>query len=287
LIRRINCPRPGFHVTRQSFEKHVKPMTQHPFTKALLEIAHKAGDLIMSYYGPDIAVAHKADQSPVTQADQAAEDVILEALETLAPDIPVISEEAAGAGRLPAVGRRFLLVDPLDGTKEFIRQNGEFTVNIGLIEQHRPVAGVVFAPALNRVFWTGRSDNAHAGRLDHASAFHIEDERIITVRDKPQNGLTVIASRSHANRASEDLLRDYKVAETIAAGSSLKFCLIAAGEADLYPRAGRTMEWDTAAGHAVLHAAGGSVVKLDETPLVYGKADAQFANPPFLARSWQ
>jgi len=270
-----------------SFDNHLKPMTQHPFTKALLEIAHNAGNLIMSYYGRDMAVAYKADQTPVTQADEAAEGVILEALETLAPDIPVISEEAAGAGPLPRVGSQFFLVDPLDGTKEFIRQNGEFTVNIGLIENRRPVAGVVYAPALSRVFWTGRGDTAHAGRLDHAGKFHIKDERIITVRDKPQHGFTVIASRSHANRASEDLLRDYVVADTIAAGSSLKFCLIAAGEADLYPRAGRTMEWDTAAGHAVLQAAGGSVVQLDETPLVYGKTGAQFANPPFLARSWR
>ncbi|MEZ5626973.1 MAG: 3'(2'),5'-bisphosphate nucleotidase CysQ [Rhodocyclaceae bacterium] len=240
----------------------------------LLPIARDAGELIMTIYRSDFSVRGKADQSPVTEADERAEALILPALAALLPGTPIIAEEAVAAGKVPSVGERFWLVDPLDGTKEFISRNGEFTVNIALIENGRPTLGVVLAPALDRLF---------AGAVGHGA--FIEDangRRPIAVRAAPEAGLTVVASRSHGDAAALDaFLAGRQVAELRGAGSSLKICLIAAGEADLYPRLGRTMEWDIAAGHAVLAAAGGQLTRIDGTPLRYGKPD--FANPHFVA----
>lgn len=241
---------------------------------ALLPIARAAGDEIMRIYATDFAVRGKTDASPVTEADERAEALILPALARLSPDIPVVSEEEAAAGRIPAVGERFWLVDPLDGTKEFISRNGEFTVNIALIEHGAPMLGVVFAPALDRLF---------AGAAGIGAT--VEDKgvrRTIACRTPPAEGLTVVASRSHGDaEALAAFLAGRKVASQTNAGSSLKLCLVAAGEADVYPRLGRTMEWDSAAGDAVLRAAGGIVRTLDGTTLRYGKAD--FANPHFAA----
>jgi 3'(2'), 5'-bisphosphate nucleotidase len=241
---------------------------------ALVPLARRAGDVIMSVYATDFEVRGKEDASPVTEADERAEAVILAGLAALAPSIPVVAEEAVAAGRIPEVAGRFWLVDPLDGTKEFIRRNGEFTVNIALIEAGRPVLGVVFAPALDRLY-------AGAAGL---GAF-VEDDRnhrAIHCRLPPAEGFTVVASRSHGDAVALDaFLAHRKVAQLVSAGSSLKLCLIAAGEADLYPRLGRTMEWDIAAGHAVLAAAGGQVEQLDGTDFRYGKPG--FENPHFVA----
>ena len=248
--------------------------TPQALLDALLPIARQAGAAIMDIYATDFAVRGKADASPVTEADERAEALILPALASLTPDIPIVAEEAAAAGRIPSVGERFWLVDPLDGTKEFINRNGEFTVNIALIENGSPVLGVVFAPALDRLF-------AGAAGL---GAF-VEDKgvrRDIVCRTEPAEGLTVVASRSHGDAdALANFLAGRKVARQTNAGSSLKLCLVAAGEADVYPRLGRTMEWDIAAGDAVLRAAGGIVRTLDGPALRYGKAD--FANPHFAA----
>ena len=248
--------------------------TPQALLDALLPIARQAGAAIMDIYATDFAVRGKADASPVTEADERAEALILPALASLTPDIPIVAEEAAAAGRIPSVGERFWLVDPLDGTKEFINRNGEFTVNIALIENGSPVLGVVFAPALDRLF-------AGAAGL---GAF-VEDKgvrRDIVCRTEPAEGLTVVASRSHGDaEALASFLAGRKVARQTNAGSSLKLCLVAAGEADVYPRLGRTMEWDIAAGDAVLRAAGGIVRTLDGPALRYGKAD--FANPHFAA----
>lgn len=242
--------------------------------EALLPVARAAGQAILGIYATDFEVRGKADASPVTEADERAEAVILPELARLTPDIPVVSEEAAAAGRIPRVGERFWLVDPLDGTKEFISRNGEFTVNIALIEQGRPVLGVVLAPAIDRLF---------AG-ADGVGAF-VEEQgqrRAIACRRVPAEGLTVVASRSHGDAAAlEKFLAGRKVASQTNAGSSLKLCLVAAGEADVYPRLGRTMEWDIAAGDAVLRAAGGLVTTLDGRPLNYGKPG--FDNPHFAA----
>jgi 3'(2'), 5'-bisphosphate nucleotidase len=240
----------------------------------LLPVARAAGKAILEIYATDFAVTRKSDASPVTEADDQAEAIIISALETITPDIPIVSEEAASAGHIPKIGTRFWLVDPLDGTKEFIGRNGEFTVNIGLIENLKPSLGIVFAPALDRMF---------AG-VEGGGAF-LEDSgkrQPIACRRPPDQGLTVVASRSYGDAAALDgFLAGRKVASRTTAGSSLKLCLVAAGEADIYPRLGRTMEWDIAAGHAILKAAGGRVRTLDGAELAYGKPD--FANPHFFA----
>jgi 3'(2'), 5'-bisphosphate nucleotidase len=241
---------------------------------AIRPIAEEAGKATLRFYGLTEATA-KADGSPVTAADQAAEDIILPALRRLTPDIPVVSEEEASKGLSPEVtGNRFWLVDPLDGTKEFLSGNGEFTVNIALVENGQPVLGVVVVPALGETYagaapGTAVLEDAHG-------------ERPISVRSPPQAGLTVVGSRSHGDAAAmEAFLNGRKVEQFRAAGSSLKLCLIARGEADLYPRLGTTMEWDIAAGHAVLRAAGGRVTLLDGAPFTYGKRD--YRNPHFAA----
>lgn len=250
------------------------------FMQALTGLAIAAGAEIMAIYGSDFPARAKGDLTPVTEADEAAEKIILAGLSRLSPDIPAISEEAAAVGIIPAVAERFFLVDPLDGTREFISKNGEFTVNIALVEDGAPVAGVVLAPALSRVFWGEKGHGAaHGLVVDGAvAAWHP-----LRVRPLPSEGATVVASRSHRDQATDDYLKTVKVKSLCSAGSSLKFCLVAAGEADLYPRFGRTMEWDTAAGHAVLLAAGGKVLTADGAPLVYGKRERGFDNPGFIA----
>lgn len=252
-----------------------------PETRFLLDglaaIAREAGQVIMAVYATDFTVRGKNDASPVTEADERAEAVIVRGLEQLAPGIPIVAEEAVAAGRMPELGRRFWLVDPLDGTKEFISRNGEFTVNIALIEAGEPVLGVVFAPAL------GDAGHLYAGaRETGASLDEGAGARPIRCREVPAEGLTVVASRSHGDAAALDaFLAGRRVATTTNAGSSLKLCLVARGAADLYPRLGRTMEWDIAAGHAVLLAAGGQVCDLQGEPLRYGKPGLD--NPHFAA----
>lgn len=254
----------------------------------LCGLALKAGVAIMAHYdsGNQIAVTHKQDNSPVTKADQDAEDIILPGLAELAPHIPVVSEEQASRGSIPKLDGSFFLVDPLDGTKEFLNRNGEFTVNIALIENRHPVLGVVYAPAKNRMFFgfgTGKAFEI-AITPSSARAFDLGSAKPISARKPAHDGLVVIASRTHRDTKTDEYLAAYNVKEFLAAGSSLKFCLIAAGEADLYPRHGRTMEWDTAAGHAVLASAGGSVCQLDGAPLLYGKVERGLDNPFFVAR---
>jgi 3'(2'), 5'-bisphosphate nucleotidase len=241
---------------------------------AIRPIAEEAGRATLAFYGDKAGVREKADGSPVTLADEAAEAVILPALRALTPEIPVVSEEEAAQGLAPtSVGARFWLVDPLDGTKEFLSGNGEFTVNIALIEDGRPVLGVVVAPALGETY---------AGAAGQAFLTDGQGERAMLCRHTPEEGETVVGSRSHGDAtAMEAFLHGRKVAAFRAAGSSLKLCLIARGEADLYPRLGTTMEWDIAAGHAVLAAAGGRVTTLDGAPFAYGKPD--FRNPHFVA----
>ncbi len=241
---------------------------------AVRDIADEAGQATLRFYGVSEAM-EKADGSPVTAADQASEDIILPALRHLTPDIPVISEEESSKGLSPDVtGARFWLVDPLDGTKEFLGGNGEFTVNIALIEHRVPVLGVVVAPALGLHY---------AGTLPGSAILRdARGERAIAVRKPPAEGLTVVGSRSHGDAAAmEAFLAGRRVASFRSAGSSLKLCLIASGEADLYPRLGTTMEWDIAAGHAVLRAAGGTVTTVGGDEFLYGKP--AYRNPHFVA----
>lgn len=245
-------------------------------TETICDIARKASIVIMEIYESDFKVETKDDRSPVTEADKQAEVVILKELGKSFPDIPVISEEAFSGGARPMIGNQFFLVDPVDGTKEFISKNGEFTVNIGLIKDGHPIAGVVYAPAKERLF----AGNIENGAFEETGGTH----KPISVNDPEDGGLIAVASRSHRDSKTDEYLNHYNIKDMVAAGSSLKFCLVATGEADIYPRHGRTMEWDTAAGHAVLSAAGGKVTKLDGSPFLYGKTEDGFANPFFVAK---
>lgn len=243
-----------------------------------------AGREIMQVFRDGPTVQTKSDLSPVTEADERAEAVILAALAERFPNIPVVAEEAVAAGYTPETANRsFILVDPLDGTKEFIRKSTDFTVNIALIEAGVPVIGIVYAPARG-VAYVGDAKGARKIEVD--SAFQPTSRQAIQVRAS-QGSLVALASRSHNSPETDEFLRQKGITETTSVGSSLKFCLVADGSADVYPRFGRTMEWDTAAGDAVLRAAGGMTVGLDNKPLPYGKInqshDADFANPSFIA----
>jgi 3'(2'), 5'-bisphosphate nucleotidase len=249
----------------------------------LLHLAQLAAKEIMTVYASDFAVNAKADLSPVTEADAMAEKVILQGLRHAWPNTPILAEEAAAAGKIPVLGKRFFLVDPLDGTKEFVSRNGEFTVNIALIENAKPIMGVVYAPATGHMFWGESGNGAGYAQLQPGDVLTSITWQKITVRNVPSDGLTVVASRSHMDAETTQYLQTRRVKTLTSAGSSLKFCLIARGEADLYPRFGRTMEWDTGAGQAVLEAAGGKVCNVDGTPLLYGKVERSFDNPAFVA----
>lgn len=249
----------------------------------LARIALDAGKLIMEVYATDFDVDRKDDSSPVTEADEKAEALILAAMRAADPDLPIIAEEAAAAGNFPEHGSRFALVDPLDGTKEFINKRGEFTVNIGIIENGIPVMGVVYAPALNRLFMAEDRFTAWQAEVEPGGDVPAAAARKpMKIRKAPEAGLTAIASKSHRSDETNEFLETQNVNDIISAGSSLKFCLIAAGEADLYPRHGRTMEWDTAAGHAVAEAAGARVTTVDSDPLLYGKRERGYDNPYFI-----
>ena len=247
--------------------------------QAVEAIARAAGRAIMDVYASDFAVIGKPDASPLTEADLRAEAIITPALQALLAGVPVVAEEAHARGEcgdcmVPA-GSAFWLVDPLDGTREFVARNGEFTVNIALVRDGEPVLGVVFAPALGQVY---AGEHGQGAWLEGA-----DGRRAIRCRHAPAAGLTVATSRVHGDRAAVDaLLQGQHVAQHLSAGSSLKFGLVASGLADVYPRYGRTMEWDTAAGHAVLAAAGGTVCDTAGRPLRYGKRG--FENPHFIAR---
>ncbi|MEO1475562.1 MAG: 3'(2'),5'-bisphosphate nucleotidase CysQ [Pseudomonadota bacterium] len=248
----------------------------------LAEIALKAGVVIMDVYETDFDVAKKGDASPVTEADEKAEALILAALADADPDLPVIAEEAVAAGNIPEHGHRFALVDPLDGTKEFVNKRGEFTVNIAIIEHGRPVMGVVYAPALSRLFVAESVEAAWQADVAPGGAVPAVEGRQ-SMRIRPvEGGVTAIASKSHRTPETDAFLEKFDIGNIISAGSSLKFCLVAAGEADLYPRMGRTMEWDTAAGQAVVEAAGGRVLQEDGAPLLYGKTERGYDNPHFI-----
>jgi 3'(2'), 5'-bisphosphate nucleotidase len=240
------------------------------------DIAVRAGVEILKIYNSDFAIQHKDDASPVTEADHRAEEIIIAAIRAEITDkVPFVAEETAAAGDIPVVGDQpFWLIDPLDGTKQFIKRQGEFTVNIALIADGRPQLGVVHAPAINATYWA--SENGAFAVVDDGPA------HAIACRPFPDKGVIAVASRSHRNPETEAFLARYDVAEVISSGSSIKFCLIAAGRADLYPRTGRTMEWDTAAGHAVVRFAGGSVTDMAGRELLYGKPG--FENPHFVVK---
>ncbi len=240
----------------------------------IIRIADEAGERILPIYESDFEVHYKEDQSPITAADVASHDVIVKGLEHITPDIPILSEEGAS---IPWEDRkhwrRFWLIDPIDGTKEFTQRTGEFTVNIALIEDGEPVMGVVTAPALKEAFWGIKGEGAY--KRDHTG-----DIKPIQVA-RPTSTKRVVASKNHMNEATRTFIDKLGEHELVQAGSSLKFCRLAEGLADIYPRLGPTCEWDTGAAHAVLIAAGGRVETLEGLPLKYGKEDV--LNPHFIA----
>jgi 3'(2'), 5'-bisphosphate nucleotidase len=246
--------------------------------RQMLALALDAGARIMRIYAGPLLAREKPDRSPVTEADHAAEAVILEGLVRAEPRTPVISEEAFARGHVPQVGRRFFLVDPLDGTKEFLSRNGEFTVNIALVTGQRPVLGVVHVPILDLTYWAADGQGAFRTTGEHTTQLHAN-----RTLSRP---LRVVASRSHAGPTTEafltNLRHDYAL-EVVSKGSSLKFCLVAEGTADLYPRLGPTMEWDTAAAQCIVTQAGGQVTTLQNTPLQYNKTN--LLNPFFMVSS--
>ena len=244
------------------------------------KLALQAGDAIMAIYnGPDFEVKTKSDDSPVTAADEAADALISAGLRSAFPGVTLITEEQSDSHSQS--GQTFLIVDPLDGTKEFVHRRGDFTVNIAYVVDGRPIRGVVYAPAKNRIFYT-TADGVAVEETGEFDLKAVGPRSQISVADPDQSALRVVASKSHRDQATDDYIAKYQVSDIKSAGSSLKFCLIATGEADLYPRAGRTMEWDTAAGHAVLNGAGGAVVQFDDlSPLTYGKLG--YENPYFIA----
>ncbi len=243
-------------------------------------LAIEAGALIMEIYdGPGFEVKSKSDDSPVTAADEAADAHISAGLRAAFPDVPLVTEEQAGTHGIAAT--TFLIVDPLDGTKEFVQRRGDFTVNIAYVEDGVPTRGIVYAPAKGRLFYTDAAGRSVEETGDHGAAT-AGPVAPIAVSSPDNAALRVVASKSHRDAATDGYIGKYAVADMKSAGSSLKFCLVATGEADLYPRLGRTMEWDTAAGQAVLTGAGGRVVRFDDhRPLAYGKPG--FENPFFIA----
>ena len=255
-------------------------MDHERLASEMRRLALEAGAAILEIYrSGDFEVEAKADDSPVTAADHAADALISAGLRAAFPDVPLVTEEQAASHRLDV--RTFLIVDPLDGTKEFVKRRGDFTVNIAYVEDGVPVRGIVYAPARGRLVMT----TADGGAVEEIGEFDARIEgpqKPVHVAAPDNAALRVVASKSHRTPETDAYIARYEVADVVSAGSSLKFCLVATGEADLYPRLGRTMEWDTAAGDAVLRAAGGRVLDADTMqPLAYGKDG--FANPHFIA----
>ena len=257
-----------------------KMINKKEICRVFRQLALLGGAEIMEVYGrKDFDVKTKSDDSPVTEADERADAVIFAGLKDAFPDSVIVTEEQSDTHA--AAGDTFFIVDPLDGTKEFVHRRGDFTVNIAYVENGTPILGVVYAPAKKRLFITDET-----GKSFEEMGVHALNEpgelKPVSVTTPNEEALIVVASKSHRDQATDDYINQYKVADMRSAGSSLKFCLVATGEADFYPRLGRTMEWDTAAGHAVLLGAGGAVLRFDDhSALQYGKPI--YENPFFIA----
>jgi len=259
-----------------------------PQNSALIEplfaVAIRAGAIILDIRSRGLSVEKKADKSPVTEADRAAEAVITEVLNRVAPEAAVVAEEAVYDGRIPDVGEAFFLVDPLDGTREFVRGGDDFTVNIGLVRNGVPAVGVIYVPATGKLYAGAVGEGAW--RADVANGI-VGPRTAMRVRTPPDGPIDVVASRSHRTKETDAFIARFEVGRLVSAGSSVKFCLVACGMADLYPRMGTTMQWDTAAGDAILRAAGGQVQTLEGAPLPYGPGSEpgpdRFRNPWFVA----
>lgn len=247
------------------------------FVAPLIAAARRAGEAVMAVYASEFAVDYKADESPLTRADSESQALICAALAKAFPTVPIISEEAP----IPPLAerrqwRRYFLVDPLDGTKEFVKKNGEFSINIALVAGEFPSFGLIYAPARGEMYWGGNDFGAYMSKDGERVPV-----RMRTIKPLPGAGRRVLLSRSHPSPELDAYLADVPVAQRIICGSALKFAMLASGQADFYPRLSRTYEWDTAAGQALVEGAGGSMTTLDGRPFVYNKAE--LANPGFLA----
>lgn len=272
--------------SESGYEREMRLEEYRPLVEALLPAVLAAGRTEMRHFAAGVVVETKADTTPVTIADHEAEEILTEAIHRAAPGVPVIAEEAVAAGRLPDTGYSFFLVDPLDGTRAFIKGSAEFTINIGLVVDRQPVFGIIYAPALDQLYVTlGPKDAVEASISPDANAASFSGCALkrLSTREPDRSALVAFASRSHAAQSTDEFLKHLPIAEKRKASSSLKFCLIARGEADLYARLGETNEWDTAAGQAILAAAGGCVTTLAGEPLQYGKREVGYANPHFIA----
>jgi 3'(2'), 5'-bisphosphate nucleotidase len=269
--------------------KKIVPLDAADYDELALSImpaAQRAGAAIMDVYRSEPNVRYKIDRSPVTDADHAAEDIILEVLGKLMPEVPVIAEEQVAAGNIPDIHTAFFLVDPLDGTKEFLKSNGEFTVNIALVIQKSPVFGLIYAPDKADCYLTAGACKAVRCELHPAQTGSSPRDlkfEMLTGEARSGRPLTAIVSHSHPRPGTQTFLESLGDPRRMVMGSSLKFGVLARGEADVYPRFGPTSEWDTAAGHAILNATGGCVVTSDGMPLLYGKRERDFVNPAFIA----
>tara|TARA_B100000427_G_scaffold329466_1_gene345777 strand:+ start:1328 stop:2116 length:789 start_codon:yes stop_codon:yes gene_type:complete len=252
----------------------------------LVSLAYKAGKEIMTLYQKSLEIELKKDNSPVTEADKLSDIIITSELAKNFPEIKCISEESYQKEEKGILGRNFFLIDPLDGTKEFIKKNDEFTVNIALVENNKSKLGIIYAPAKERLFFNIDKDKSYEIKTNILEEeINLNTSKKISV-SKNKTDLTAVISRSHDNEMTRNFLKNYNIKNTIICGSSLKFCLIASGEADIYPRLGPTKEWDIAAGHAILEASGGKVITLDDKELIYGNKDQDYFNPEFIASNF-
>jgi 3'(2'), 5'-bisphosphate nucleotidase len=260
-----------------------RPQDPDALAQVFAELCVAAGAIIMEVFARGtIETRIKNDSSPVCEADERAEAFLVDQLSDRLPHIPLIAEESAARGNTPAQSGAFVLIDPLDGTREFIARRSEFTVNIAFVEDGAPIAGAVYAPALSELWFAG--DKAYFARVAPGAPLPSHTQwRPLHSRQRPQDGATALVSRSHCDPQTEDFLARQTIKQRIDAGSSLKFCRLAEGVADIYPRFGPTMEWDTAAGDAVLRASGGIMVTPAGKPFLYGKAAENYRNGPFVA----
>lgn len=257
-------------------------LPRETLARDLMPAVLEAGRAIMAHFTAGTQVSQKSDGSPVTAADEDAEAILLRALHAIAPQIAVVAEESASAGRIPAAADTFFLVDPLDGTREFTSGRPEFTINIALVEHGEPVFGLIYAPAMSKLYWTQGAGEAFMATIAPGAPAPNSLQGTPLACRKPGEALTIVASRSHGSDDLEDWLHGIAVAGRANIGSSLKFCLLAQGTADLYPRFGPTMEWDTAAGHAIAQAAGAHVTGTQGEAFLYGKTASGYRNPGFI-----
>ena len=253
--------------------------------RVLLPAALRAARLELDYFRSDLVVEHKADASPVTAADQEAEAIVLEALAEVAPQVPVIAEEQYSAGIIPEVAGTLFLVDALDGTRAFVKGHTDFTINVALVVDQTPVFGMILLPVTGEFYITTKSGAAAYATLDVGADVTYDELCLTEIRTRAPDpsALVVSLSNAHPSRRLEAELSDKPIAGRVEAGSSLKFCRVAEGKADFYPRLGSICEWDIAAGHAIVRAAGGEVTALDGGPLRYGNCAAKYRTPPFVA----